>query len=152
MKYLAAFFLLLANPGLAGQSYVTVEPLKEVTLAAGKKVEANIVFRVLEGFHIQANPPSRQNLVPTTLTLVGEPGVVSGKPVYPVGKPFHMLGSDSEILAYAGTATIKVPLSLESKVKKGKAQLKGNIRYQACNKTNCFFSQTVPFNIPIKIQ
>lgn len=120
-------------------------------MAPGKTVDAVVRFTVDEGLHIQANPASKRNLIPTTVTLVEDGGILPGEPVYPNGKPFRLEGSDEDIATYDGKVEIRVPITAASSAKPGKVNLDGKIRYQACNAKSCFFPMVLKLSLPVRV-
>lgn len=148
--------LLVAGLAFGGKpklpEYASLKKVKTVSLAKGGVGAAKLEISVVKGFHVQSNPASLPNLIPTTLILEKLDGVTVEAPVYPVGKPHKLQGTPGEVMAYDETFEIKVPLSASSEAKVGKQTLMGKLRYQACNEKTCFFPMTLPVAIPISIQ
>ncbi len=121
--------------------------------SVGPKTETSLVlkFKVADGFHIQANPASTPQLIPTTLTLPSANNLEVGLPIYPAGKSYKLEGSNSEISTYDGTVIIKVPLKTPGKVVANKFPWKGKLRFQACNEKTCFFPKNLSFDIPFQV-
>ncbi len=136
---------LITTLGFAENKILTVQPTEKIILQKDKKVDARIAIIVEDGFHVQANPAADKYLIPTTLTLEGRDGMTFGKASYPKGKKLRLKGAKKDILVFDGKFLIKIPVTLTSSVTKGDMELKGKLRYQACNDTNCLFPKTVPF-------
>jgi len=59
-----------ASTGGPSVSLVTSEP---ATVAPGKTAQAELLFRVGPGFHINSNKPNSELLIPTSLNLICRP-------------------------------------------------------------------------------
>lgn len=132
--------------------YVTVGKVGPLVVTKGKASEIVLPVSVMTGHHIQSNPASNPQLIPTRLELVGPSGVVIGEAIYPPGKPYRLQGSSSEITTYHGEFVIKVPVTATAKARTGEARIAGKLRYQACNDKICFFPQAAMVSIPIQLQ
>jgi len=130
--------------------YVTLEKAKAVSLSAKGQTQAVVTASVLKDHHIQANPATLPNLIPTELTFEALSGVEVGKVVYPASKPWKLTSAAKVIQTYEGKVDFKAPLKA-SGIKPGKYELKGTLRYQACNDKNCFFPMTIPVSIPLTV-
>lgn len=146
-----AFSLGAALAGGGEPKYLSVTPLDTVKIHPGETVMLPVKFRVDSGMHVQANPASRKNLIPTTLTFEKTPGIEIGAPAYPAGKPFRLKGSDADIATYDGDVEIRVPLTADAKAKAGKRKLSAKLRYQACEEASCFFPMTVAVEAPLVV-
>lgn len=144
---LAAFAI--AGPG---KSYVSLEKLPPLMANAGAEASFRVVLNVTKNFHIQANPASAKNLIPTTVTLESLEGIEWGNPVYPPGKPYRLIGAAEDISTYDGKVSILVPFAARASQKKIEQTVKGTVRFQACNDKTCFFPVSLPFSVPMKIR
>lgn len=129
--------------------YAKLRKIKAVNISPGSTVEAVIEVDVTKGFHVQANPASLPNLIPTTLKMENAANLEAGAPLYPKGKPHKT--QDGEILAYDNRFQIKVPVTAAPGLAAGKLALNGKLRYQACNEKTCFFPVNVPVSIPVNV-
>lgn len=132
--------------------YASLKKIKTITLAKGESGEASVEVEVQKGFHVQANPASLPNLIPTTLTIDQVEKLEIGEPVYPSGTPHKLQSSPGDIMAYDGTFAIKVPIKAAETLSSSKIAVTGRLRYQACNEKTCFFPVTVPVSIPVRIK
>lgn len=134
------------------ETLATVKKIKPVVLNKGGNGIVKIDVEVAKEFHVQANPASQPNLIPTTLTLDATEGLKTGAPEYPKGEGYKLAGSPTEIMAYGGTFQIKVPVEADAAAKSGKLALNGKLRYQACNEKTCYFPVSVPVSIPVTVK
>lgn len=123
------------------------------TVAPGGKAMLTITLNVEPGFHINANAPGDENLIPLAVTMnapAKKAGVTLGKPLYP--KPMTMpspMGS-GEAFVHEGKVTITVPVTV-AKTAKGKTTLTGKLRLQGCNETTCYPPKTFAVSVPLVI-
>lgn len=149
------FALLLALAPLAAFAVdptqaVSVGKIAPVRLEAGKTADVEIPVVVAAGYHVQANPASNPQLIPTKIEFTESKAVKPGEPVYPPGNPYRLKGTGADLATYAGKLSIRVPVTaLEGA--KGKHSLAGKIRYQACNDKICFFPSAAAVAIPVVI-
>lgn len=142
---------LQASAPASDAKYLSMTPMDHIKIHPGETVMLSFRFKVDPGMHIQANPASKKNLIPTTLTVNGAEGLEVGAPAYPTSKSFRLKGSDSDIATYDGDVEIRVPLTATGKAKSGRRRLQGKIRYQACEETSCFFPMTIAFDAQVSI-
>ncbi|NBT59075.1 hypothetical protein EBT16_09860 [bacterium] len=140
MKLITLFFLALfsyAGTAVSTESYVTIGKVPAVVLKQGRAVDALIPATVLKGHHIQANPATLPNLIATELTMEPMEGLTIGKITYPKSKPWKLKTASTVIQTYEGEVTLKVNLT-SAGLKPGNYEVKGSLRYQACDERNCF--------------
>jgi hypothetical protein len=138
--------------GPAEKNYAFLGKVKPVAITSAKGGEATIPLTVMKGFHIQANPASNPQLIATTLTLEPAEGVQAGAPAYPPGKAYRLAATGTEVMTYDGKIDIAVPVSAAAGAKAGHYELKGKLRYQACNDKTCFFPMTLDVAIPVTLK
>jgi thiol:disulfide interchange protein DsbD len=88
-------------------------------------------------WHVNANPPTEDFLVPTEVVLELPEGVTAGEPQYPQGKSLPFGFSDVPLDVYEGRIEIPVPLTVSEAVAPGEYPLTGEVRFQACNDQLC---------------
>jgi thiol:disulfide interchange protein DsbD len=138
--------LLLAPPmALAAQQTVVLEYQDHIPLSPTESKAVQIDVNVIQGFHVQANPASRENLIPTELILEPSSQLQFSIPTYPKGTPFRMSPIGTEVLTYSGSFQIGVAISRLSKSPLKSTLVKGKIRYQACDEKTCLRPSAVPF-------
>jgi hypothetical protein len=133
-------------------NYLTAGPVTATDVTASGTAQISVPIKVLNGFHVQANPASGPGLKPTKLEMSPESGVTFGRPLYPKGRSYQMLGSANSIQVYEERFDIKLPVSVAAASAGGLRQLKGKISYQACNEKNCFFPSSVDITIPLNVK
>jgi thiol:disulfide interchange protein DsbD len=137
-----------APPKAATLVRVTAAPL---TLAAGARTEVLVALDIAAGWHINANPPSPDYLIPTTVTLRGAAGLTPGRTTYPAGEPMKLAFDENPLSVYSGQATLKVALAAAPNAANGAHTLKGHVRFQSCNDEVCLAPVSVPFVLVVTV-
>lgn len=122
-----------------------------VSAKAGSDAELHVSVQVSEGWHVQANPPSEDYLIPTKLELVAQDGIVIDKVAYPASKKFRLSGSPKEFAVYDGSFDVVVRIKLPPKLEPGEHKLKGQLGYQACDARSCRPPASAPVEITITV-
>ena len=125
--------------------------VEEVKLDAGGAAEASVRLDIAQGFHTHANPATDKFYIPTELRAEPQEGITPGKPVYPPGAPRKLAFFDKPLSLYEGSIVIKLPLSADKDVAKGRHTFRAKLRVQHCNDTECFPPQTIDAPIPVTI-
>ena len=117
---------------------------EQQTVPAGRNASLDLHFRVLDGFHINSHLPKSELLIPTQLVLDQTPGVKLAQAEYPAGQPFSLSLDPSEKLdVYAAAFTITLPVVAAP----GAYEIRGALKYQACNRAACYPPRTLPVTI-----
>jgi thiol:disulfide interchange protein DsbD len=131
--------------------HLTVEGVAPLRIQRGKGGEARVELKVREGFHVQANPASKPQLIATKVDLMPAPDVVSDRPIYPEAKPYKVAGLDISVATYSGRFDVKIPLKILPAAALGKREIEGQVRYQACDDKVCFPRTVAKFGVPVEI-
>jgi hypothetical protein len=114
------------------------------TVAAGKKAVLELRFKVDDGFHVNSHTPKSELQIPTALSLGVTDGVKAAPAEYPAGKEYSFSFSPSEKLdVYSDDFVVKVPVVASA----GAHELKGTLKYQACDKAACYPPRTLPVDV-----
>ncbi len=117
---------------------------EQQTVPANKSVSLDLRFHVLDGFHINSHHPKSELLIPTQLVLEQGPGVKLAQAEYPAGQPFSLSLDPSEKLdVYADAFTITLPVFAAP----GAHEIRGALKYQACNRAACYPPRTLPVTV-----
>lgn len=129
-----------AAPEIAQDSanVVTVRAARGGTAQRPKLV---VTLRVGENYHINANPASLDYLIPTTVTLAGQPQTTV---YYPPPKIFRPKFIAQDLKVYEG----EVEIDLEPAPGTGERDLRGAVRTQACTDEVCLPPATLEFAVP----
>ncbi|TAM97441.1 MAG: thioredoxin domain-containing protein, partial [Rhodanobacteraceae bacterium] len=108
----------------------------------GKATELRVAIDVDEDYHINANPASGPDLIPTTLTLDGQSDL---KVRYPPAQTFKAPFAPQGIAVYTGHIELRAHLPYPSAVPR-----QAKLRVQACNDKYCLAPATVA--VPVNQQ
>ena len=131
---------------------LTMAPIAPVTAQRGAQTMVNLDFRVPPGYHINSNTPKSEFLIPTALKMDLPTDIVLGKIEYPPGEdrsfPFS---PDEKLNVYSGDFTIAVGVHPLNSVVPGKYEMRGVLRYQACDNAACYPPKNLPVNFEVKV-
>lgn len=114
-------------------------------LTPGRRARVAIELKVARGWHVNANPPSPDVMIPTKVTLKSL-GKLELKDVkYPAGKPFKVSGIDEALSVYEGTVYITGVLEVPANWQ-GNEDLTAEVEYQACNDQSCLRPTKIPLS------
>ncbi|MEK7329208.1 MAG: protein-disulfide reductase DsbD domain-containing protein, partial [Candidatus Eisenbacteria bacterium] len=123
-----------------------------VTIAAGGRAEARVMLRVREGWHINANPPSLDYMIPTVVKVTGAAGLAAGKPAYPPGHRQKLSFETTALVVYDAEAVVSVPLTAAADAAPGEHALRGTVSFQACNDEVCLAPVSIPFELAVTVE
>lgn len=114
---------------------------EQLVVKAGKKARLELRFRVDDGYHVNSHLPKSELQIPTKVELVAENGVKVSAAAYPEGKSYVPSFDPAEKLdVYSGQFTVSVPVVASA----GSHELKGSLKYQACDRAACYPPKTLP--------
>ncbi len=121
------------------------------TVKPGETFTVSAILHVKEGWHINANKPLEEFLIPTELKL--EPSdqfkVVAIR--YPKPKMAKFAFSETELAVYDGEAVIEIRLSISPQATGDRIRVQGTLQYQACNDNSCLPPVTKPFTHTLEL-
>jgi hypothetical protein len=155
---LALLPLLIAAPLIAQDSVVKkapsviMAPQPVTTVIRGKASNVELQFRVSSGFHINSNTPKAEFLIPTVLKLDVPTDIIVGKITYPPGRDMSFaFAPDEKLNVYSGDFGLTVQVRPMASVLPGKYEIRGRLRYQACDNAQCFPPKQLPVSFEVKV-
>jgi hypothetical protein len=131
---------------------LTVHAPPGLKIRRNSRADVRIAMTVTDGYHVQANPASRDFLIPLEVKLRPAGGIRPGKPVFPKAQPYSLGGMpDDPLLTYGGTFDVRVPLEAQDDASLGNHVLTGTIRYQACDSRTCLFPAQKRLKIHLEV-
>jgi len=106
-------------------------------LPRGGKCPVAIQLNIANDWHINANPSSPKNLIPTEIKLTSPHKVRMTRVKYPEHHEFRQSGTDDVLHVYEGKVTIFVLLEIDPDETTPEAELNFELRYQACSGETC---------------
>src|ERR1044071_2651876 len=104
----------------------------------GRSVRATVVMDIPNGLHVQSNKPLDKFLVPTKLDVETPSGMNVGPISYPRPVMRKLKFSKSNVAVYEGKAMIRFNVTVPANYSGGSGEIKGKLRFQACNDDSCF--------------
>ena len=128
------------------QVYVSLEPVPR-----GQSFQVAVVAEIRNGYHINANKPADEFLIPTTLTAQLPNGLRELETVYPPQQSLKFSFSQTPLLVYTGRAPIFVRLQAGGDAPLGAITIPLVLRYQPCNDTTCLPPVKIPISVTVQI-
>ncbi len=120
-------------------------------LPAGGKCKFVVILDVQNGWHINANPPSSDNLIATKVAVVAKNKSKQLETKYPEGAEFSVEGQDEPLLVYEGQVEIRGEIQAPPDAAGKTEELEFQVKYQACNEKNCLPPKTLKLAGKIEI-
>jgi hypothetical protein len=154
--FAAAFVFLaasLTSPQTPGKApTLSMVPVPLTTTQRAKATTVDLDFRVPIGYHINSNAPKDEFLIPTALKMDLPTDIVLGKIQYPAGEDVSFpFSPDEKLSVYSGDFTIAVDVHPLGSVVPGKYQIRGVLRYQACDNSACYPPKNLPVSFEVKV-
>jgi len=131
---------------------VLMSPPPLVSIMRGSAGTVPLHFRVIRGFHINSNTPTSEFLIPTTLKLDAPTDIVVGRITYPVGQDMNFpFAPDEKLNVYSGDFELSVVVRPLHYVVAGKYMFRGELKYQACDKAQCYPPRQIPVKFEVKV-
>ena len=122
-----------------------------VSVVAGASVPVPVVLEVAAGWHVNANPPAPDYLIPTAVSLTGAAGLAPRGTLYPAGRQVKLGFDENPLSLYDGTITASVTLAAARDAVNGRHVLRGAVRYQPCNDEVCLAPVSLPFTVEVTV-
>ena len=126
---------------------VTVAPAR---VAPDDRARAIVTLHILKGWHVNANPPSNENSIPTEVSLMPAAGVSAGAIEYPPPRIEKLSFDPQPQLVWDGDIAIPIPITAAASAT-GHVVLKGKVKFQSCNDQVCLPPASVDFDLPVDV-
>lgn len=141
-KLVSTLFLLLLLPAtLYAQSASDVNVSGSIApdkIKKGRVVRGSVVLDIPRGLHVQSNKPLDKYLVPTKLDLETPSGMKVGPVTYPRALMRNLKFSKTAVSVYEGRAVLRFSVTVPANYNGSSGEIKGKLRFQACNDDSCF--------------
>jgi thiol:disulfide interchange protein DsbD len=104
----------------------------------GRTTRASVVMQIPQGLHVQSSKPLDKFLVATRLDVETPAGMKVGPISYPRALMRQLKFSKTAVAVYEGSATIRFTVTVPANYSGGSGDIKGKLRFQACNDESCF--------------
>jgi thiol:disulfide interchange protein DsbD len=121
--------------------------LKPDKIKKGSSARASVTIEIPQNLHVQSNRPLDKFLIPTKLDIQAPQGVKVGPITYPRAVSRRLGFSKQPVAVYEGKAILRFNVTVPPNYGSSSAELRGNLRFQACNNDSCF----PPVNREVKL-
>lgn len=138
-------------PGRKAPS-VSMAAVSATAVTRGKSNPVHLRFRVGSGFHVNSNKPKSEFLIPTVLKLSAPTDIVIGRVTYPAGSEMSFaFAPEDKLSVYTGEFPVVVDVRPLAEVIPAKYMIRGELRYQACDKAACYPPRKLPVQFEVKV-
>ncbi|MCA9052434.1 MAG: DUF255 domain-containing protein [Planctomycetaceae bacterium] len=117
-------------------------------LTAGQPTPVAVVIEIAKGWHLNANPPRPDYVIPTELSVESTLETRLDQIHYPDGHDFRVEGIDEPLLVYEDRVILHAQLTAPAAAAGKTDELVFTLRYQACNDQTC--SRPLTIKLPAK--
>ena len=140
-RILSLIAILLVPAAFYAQSSADVNVSGSVApdkIKKGRIVRASVVIDIPSGLHVQSSKPLDKFLVATKLDVETPSGMKVGPVSYPRPLMRKLKFSKGMVAVYEGRAVIRFNVTVPANYSSGSGDIKGKLRFQACNDESCF--------------
>ena len=146
LRYLFPLLIILllpvtfySNPAPQSSSDVNVSgSIAPDKIKKGRVVRASVVMDIPSGLHVQSSKPLDKFLVSTKLDVETPSGMQVGPISYPRPLMRKLKFSKGAVAVYEGRAIVRFNVTVPANYSCGSGEIKGKLRFQACNDESCF--------------
>jgi thiol:disulfide interchange protein DsbD len=142
LRYIFPLFIILLVPvTLYSQSASDVNvsgSLAPDKIKKGRVVRATVVMDIPNGLHVQSSKPLDKFLVATKLDVETPSGMQVGPISYPRAQMRNLKFSKKAVAVYEGRSVLRFNVTVPANYSAGSGEIKGKLRFQACNDESCF--------------
>jgi len=104
----------------------------------GRIARASVVMDIPSGLHVQSSKPLDKFLVATKLDVQTPSGMNVGPVSYPRALMRKLKFSKGTVAVYEGRAILRFNVTVPANYSGSSGEIKGKLRFQACNDESCF--------------
>ena len=133
-----------------GTQYIEVKTSAEKpALTPGARTTLFVDVTPKPSMHVYA--PGEKDAIPVTVTLTPTGALKADAPTFPKPEQFYFAPIKLTQLIYSKPFRITVPVTV-AKTASGTLDIKGTIRYQACDDKVCYTPKTIPlaWSLPVR--
>ena len=128
-----------SNPAPQSSSDVNVSgSIAPDKVKKGRIARASVVMDIPAGLPVQSNKPLDKFLVPTKLDVETPSGMRVGPISYPRALMRKLKFSKGAVAVYEGRAVVRFNVTVPANYSGSSGEIKGKLRFQACNDESCF--------------
>jgi thioredoxin:protein disulfide reductase len=104
----------------------------------GRIARASVVMDIPSGLHVQSNKPLDKFLIATKLDVEAPSGMKVGPVSYPRAVMRKLKFSKGMVAVYEGRSVVRFNVTVPASYSGESGEIKGKLRFQACNDESCF--------------
>ena len=104
----------------------------------GRVVRASVTMDIPAGLHVQSNKPLDKFLIATKLDVETPSGMKVGPISYPRALMRKLKFSKGMVAVYEGKSVVRFNVTVPQNYSGGSGEIKGKLRFQACDDESCF--------------
>jgi DsbC/DsbD-like thiol-disulfide interchange protein len=104
----------------------------------GRVVKGSVVIDIPKGLHVQSSKPLDKYLIATKLDVETPSGMRVGPVSYPRAVMRNLKFSKGAVAVYEGRAILRFNVTVPANYGGSSGEIKGKLRFQACNDDACF--------------
>jgi hypothetical protein len=136
----------------ASRPQVTVAPIGTIDVQRGHSAPLTIALRVNRGFHINSHRPRQDYLLPTVVHLNPPDGIMIVNIAYPEAQDVTLpFAGKDKMSVYSGSFEVTAEVRAARTAAYGRLRVHGHVRYQACDRRQCFPPKTVPLQFDVRV-
>ena len=121
------------------------------SVAPGGETTVTVAMEIDEGWHLYAQNPQADFLIPTTVSVSSRTPITVGEVATPQPKSRTDPILKTAINSFSGKIDFEVPIRIDKKAKPGAANLKVVVQSQACDDRRCLKPETTTFEVEVQI-
>ncbi len=133
-------------PAVTDVVSIAIHP-KARSVHAGGEVDVDVMLTISNGWHVQANKPSLDYLIGTSIAVAGDFTLKSAS--FPSGKTLKL--GDDELRVYSGSLSIPATLLANPNLMPPFATAKVTVTWQACDDGSCQAPQSSTHEITLRV-
>ena len=141
IRLLSLLFVFLLPITLYAQSASDVNVSGSIApdkIKKGRVVRATVVIDIPKGLHVQSSRPLDKYLIATKLDVETPSGMQVGPVSYPRPVMRNLKFSKGAVAVYEGRAILRFNVTVPANYGGSSGEIKGKLRFQACNDESCF--------------
>ena len=130
---------------------VRVEP-SAAEVVPGGGLRAQVHLAIADSWHINANPPTSDWLIPTTVTMNADVPVTLDEIIYPSGQLLFFPAFEETLAVYDGQVTLTAELAVADRATAGQnGVVRFLVAYQACDDSRCLPPAEITTEMTVRV-
>ncbi len=149
------FLVALWSPAFTqtDEPIVTVKVIPgEQSFKRGQSNPLTLEISIRPPYHINADLPTEDYLIGTTVDFKSVPGATYTKIIFPPAEMRQLGFSENPLAVYEGTIKVEAEVSLGAEFKEDEIEITGAVGYQACDDRSCLPPDEAAFSLKVPVE